>query len=61
MTEIKLEHRPKRSMLPVILAILIVAALAVVVYFYLDRGGLADDPGAPVQPAGDTAVIGAVR
>jgi hypothetical protein len=55
MAEIKIEPRPRRSALPFLIGMLLVAAIAVGVWYFLGRGaGMAEgvDPVAP--PAATT-------
>jgi flagellar basal body-associated protein FliL len=57
MAKIEIERKPQRSMWPLLLVLLVVAALAVAVYVFM----LADDePGADPM-VDDTAVPGAVQ
>ena len=56
MAKIEIEKRPKRSFLPLLLAFLVIAAIAVGVYFYLEneRRAQADAPPAAVPAPADT-------
>jgi hypothetical protein len=54
MTRIEIERKPRRSFLPLLLALVVIALVAVGVYFYLEneRRAAAEAPAAPAP--GDT-------
>lgn len=58
MAEINIEPRPRRSALPFLIGMLIVAAIAVGVWYFMGRGGLGpaglDDTPAATTPAPTT-------
>lgn len=56
MAQINIEPRPKRGLLPYILAVIVIAAVAAAVYVYLNRGGMrgVEDRTAPPAAVGDT-------
>lgn len=55
MSEIRIEPKPRRSPLPYILGLLLVVAIAVAVWFFMERRDVGGAPATAAPPAADTA------